>query len=53
MARKRERETRMEEMSCESIKAIYFDGRKDETFEIVNGARKFVQREHIVARFAK
>lgn len=47
MARKREREARVEEMSCEGIGAIYFDGRKDETLEIVNGARKFVKREHI------
>lgn len=47
MARKRERERRMEEISCEGIEAIFFDGRKDETFEIINGARKSVQREHI------
>lgn len=46
-ARKRQRETRLKDISFDGIKAIYFDGRKDETFEINNGARKFVQREHI------
>lgn len=46
-ARKRERELRLNESSFDDVQAVYCDGRKDETFEIINGARTLVQKEHI------
>lgn len=46
-SRKRLRKTQINQLTFDGIQGLYFDGRKDQTLEFKNNAKKVIKEEHI------